>query len=188
MDIIYFLNQLPDPIEVSRYSTLLSFGMGLAAIDRTEEAPSKESSLFVLYAARDCAIRATDILRQEGIAPSNPYLCFCGDIIAAGMAEYWQKGSKCQGYHELFFNGGLFVVLYGGLGNKAKGILNSVKSYCAYHFERPYIIDKEDLKEYNIVCLEPGLIDEIGYATFPNKRSAQLTPAKNGKKPSKRAK
>ena len=67
MDIIYFLNQLPDPIEVSRYSTLLSFGMGLAAIDRTE-APSKESSLFVLYATQDCAIRATDILGKEGIA------------------------------------------------------------------------------------------------------------------------
>ena len=55
MDIMYSLNELPELIEVSCYSTLLSFGMGLAAINRTE-APSKESSLFVLYAAQDCAI------------------------------------------------------------------------------------------------------------------------------------
>ena len=103
------------------------------------------------------------------------------------MAEYWQKGSKCCGYHELFFNG-LFVVLYRGLGNKAKGILNNVKSYYAYHFERLYVINKEDLKEYNIVCLEPGLIDEISYATFPNRKSAEMTLAKNGKKPGKCAK
>ena len=105
------------------------------------------------------------------------------------MAEYWQKGSKCRGYHELFFNG-LFVVLYRGIGNKAEGILNSVKAYYAYHFERLYVVDPEELKECNIMCLEPRIIDEISYATFPNKRSAETTPTKTTKKqkPSKRAK
>ena len=122
--IFHSLNKLAVPIEVSHYSTLLSFGMGIAAVNRTE-APSKESSLFVLHAAQDCAIRATDILRQEGIAPLNPYLSFNGDVIAAGMAEYWQKGDKCRGYHELFFNG-LLVVLYSGLGNRAGVILHSL--------------------------------------------------------------
>ena len=80
-------------------------------------------------------------------------------------------------------------MLYGGLGNKADGILSSVKSYYSYHFERLYVVNKEEqLKEYNIVPLEPGLFDEIGYATFPNKRSAEMTPGKNGKKPNKGAK
>ena len=106
------------------------------------------------------------------------------------MAEYWQKGGECHGYHELFFNG-LFVVLYRGiLGNKAEGILSSVKAYYAYHFERLYIVDPNKLKEYNIMSLEPRIIDEISYATFPNKRNTEMTPAKIAKKqkPSKRAK
>ena len=38
-DIVHSLNKFPDMIKVSHYSTLLSFGMGLAAIDRME-APS----------------------------------------------------------------------------------------------------------------------------------------------------
>ena len=62
--------------------------MGLAAINRTE-APSQELGLFVLFATPDCAIRATAILRQQGVAPSNPNLSFRGNVIAAaGMAEY----------------------------------------------------------------------------------------------------
>ena len=54
-DILYSLNELPEMIEVSRYSMLIGYGMGLATIGRTE-APSQLSSLFVLLAARDCAI------------------------------------------------------------------------------------------------------------------------------------
>ena len=98
------------------------------------------------------------------------------------MAEYWQKGAECRGYHELFFNG-LFVVLYdGGLGHTAVGILESVKNYCDYHFERPYIVGDEDPNYYDLIALEPGIVDEISYAFFPNKRNAETTPAKNGKK------
>ena len=168
MDIMHSLNKLTDTIKVSCYSTLIAFGMGVAAVDTTE-APSKESSLFVLYAVQDCAIRATAILRQEGIAPSNPYLSFRSNVIAAGLAEYWQKGAKCCSYHELFFNG-LLVVLHGGLGNRAEGILHSVKDYYAYHFERAYIVDDRNRKEFDLMALEPGIFNEISYATFPNKR------------------
>ena len=60
-DIMHSLNEMPDPIEVSNYPTLLHFGMGLATIDGTE-LPSDESSLFVLHAARDCAARANFVL------------------------------------------------------------------------------------------------------------------------------
>ena len=181
MDILHSLNELTDPIKVSCYLTLLSFGMGLAAINETE-APSQELSLFVLFAAQDCAIRATNILSQIGVGPSNSNLSFCGDVIAAGMAEYWQKGAECCGYHELFFNG-LFVVLYGGLGNTSEGILRSVKDYHDYHFERPYVVEDEDPDHYDLMALEPGIIDEISYAFFPNsKRNAETTPAKNRKK------
>ena len=101
--------------------------MGLTTINGTEQ-PSHKLSLFVLHAARNCAIRALQILRQQGVGLKNPNLSFCGDVIAAGMAEYWEKGGKCHGYHELFFNG-LFIVLYGGIENKAVGILNRVKAY-----------------------------------------------------------
>ena len=79
-------------------------------------------------------------------------------------------------------------MLYGGLGNKAEGILSSVKSYYSYHLERLYVVDEEELEEYDIVSLEPRPFDEIGYATFPNKGSAETTLGKNGKKPNKHAK
>ena len=93
-DILHSLNKMTELIDVSRYSTLLNFGMGLAAIDHTEM-PSDESSLFVLFAAKDCAVRANHILRQVGTKPKKPDIKFRGDVIAAGMIEYWQKGEEC---------------------------------------------------------------------------------------------
>ena len=39
-DILHSLNEMPDPIEVSNYPTLLHFGMGLATIEGTELARS----------------------------------------------------------------------------------------------------------------------------------------------------
>ena len=99
------------------------------------------------------------------------------------MAEYWQKGAECRGYHELFFNR-LFLVLYGGLGHTAQGILQSVKDYYYnYHFERSYIIEYEGPNYYKLMALEPGIVDKISYAFFPpSKRSAGNTPASSGKK------
>ena len=96
------------------------------------------------------------------------------------MAEYWQKGAECRGYHELFFNR-LFLVLYGGLGHTATGILESTKNYRDYHFERPYILKIEGPDYYDLMALEPGI--EITYAFFPpSKRNAETTPANSGKK------
>ena len=85
--ILHSLNELETPIKVSSYSTLLAFGMEISGVNRTE-APNKESSLFVLHAAQDCAIRATDILSQEGIAPSNPYLSFNLSLMSTHSCIY----------------------------------------------------------------------------------------------------
>ena len=103
------------------------------------------------------------------------------------MVEYWQKGDECRGYHELFFNG-LLLVLYGGLGNRAGGILHSVRDYYSYHFERAYIVEDRKLYEFDLMPLEPRIFDEMSYATFPNKRNAENSLAKTAKKPNKRAK
>ena len=70
----------------------------------------------------------------------NAVGCSSPSIVASPIqklrrVEYWEKGNKCHGYHELFFNG-LFLVLYRGIGNNAVGILISVKVFQAYHFER----------------------------------------------------
>ena len=179
-NIMHTLNEMTELIEVTSYPTLLHFGMGLATVNTTV-LPSDEASLFVLSAARDCVIRATDVLRQIGIAPKNPNIKFRGDVIAAGMIEYWQKGEECRGYHELFFNG-LFLVLYGGLGDTAEGITESVKNYYDYHFGRAYIVEGKKTERFETLDIELGYFDEISYAFFPNKRAAEGSTPKSAKK------
>ena len=164
-------------IEVSHDPTLLSFGMGLATIDG-EGNPGFASSVFVLQAARDCALRVQHIFWQQDVGPDNPNLSFYGDVIGAGMAEYWESGCKCHGYHELFLNG-LLLVLYGGIRNCAVGILDSAKAFWAYHIQRAFITD---LTKLEVMSIESGITDEISYATFPGKRNTDKTQNKSSKK------
>ena len=125
-NIFYFLIQLNEMIEVSHYPTLLSIGMGLATIDG--ESPTSAASVFVLQAARNCAIRVQHILRQKEIGPKNLNQRFYGNVIGAGMAQYWESGCKCPGHHDFFFNR-LLTIVYGGIGNIAEGILDSVEIF-----------------------------------------------------------
>ena len=93
-----------------------------------EDNPGLAASVFVLQAACYCAVRAQHMLRQQDIGPDHPNLSFYGDVIGAGMAEYWESGCKCHDYHELFFNR-LLLVLYGGIGNSAEGILDNAEVF-----------------------------------------------------------
>ena len=104
-------------IKVSHYPSLLNIGLGMDGKSK----PSSAVKDFVPAAAGDCVIRAQDILIQKGIEPNNPNLSFYDNLIGAGMAHYWESGFNCCTYYgELFFNG-LVTVLYGGIGDNAKG-------------------------------------------------------------------
>ena len=67
---------------------------------------------FVPQVARDCVIRAKDVIGavSEELQFPNPKLRFSGKIIAMGMSHYRGHGSSCNGFHELFFNGLMFVL------------------------------------------------------------------------------
>ena len=68
------------------------------------------------------------------------------------MAEYWESGRKCHGYHELFLNR-LLLVLSGGIRNCAEGIIDSAKVIGAYHLERAFVTD---LSKLEVMTIEPG--------------------------------
>ena len=73
---------------------------------------------FIAQAARDCEIRAKDVMSAvtEVNRPARLKLRLNGRIIAMGMAYYHRVGRPCSGFHELFFNG-LMYVLQGVVGS-----------------------------------------------------------------------
>ena len=77
--------------------------------------------MFIGQAARDCEIRAKDVMaevKEEFRLPNQPNLKLRlnGKIIAMGMSHYRGHGNPCNGFHELFFNGLMFV-LHGVVGD-----------------------------------------------------------------------
>ena len=67
---------------------------------------------FIPQAARDCEIRAKDVMGnvKESLQLRDPKLRLSGKIIAMGTSHYRRIGHPCNGFHELFFNGLMFVL------------------------------------------------------------------------------
>ena len=108
----------------------------------------------------------------------NPDINFLGNIIAAGMAHYWESGTNCYAYYELFFNR-LLTVLYRGIWNCTRGILDSVKKTASYHFEQGFTSNLGKIEE---VSIDPQLGEDLTYTTFPEKKGKSSKKQRVSKK------
>ena len=116
-------------ILVSSYQALCAIGFCLAEMHEEDNMDYKVLA-FILQAARDCAIRAKDVMDAvtEVNHPPRPKLRINWSIIAMAMGYYPRVGQPCSGYHELFFNG-LLYVLFGVVGNTNKDLFRNTRFF-----------------------------------------------------------
>ena len=91
---------------------------------------------FITQAARDCEIRAKDVMSvvNESLRPLNPKLRLSSRIIAMGMAYYCRVGRPCNGFHELFFNR-LMYVLQGVVGTTLSDLEQNAQLFAGFQFQ-----------------------------------------------------
>ena len=132
-NIIYSIYEWGD-ILVSSYKTLLAIGFCLVEMDERDSMTFEVLS-FVTQAARDCAIRAKDVMGavHGDLQIPNPRLRISGKVIAMGMGHYRRHGRPCNGFHELFFNG-LVQVLHGTLGANFRELERNADLFAAGQF------------------------------------------------------
>ena len=108
--IIYLIYQWGNLL-VSSYQMLLAIGFCIVEMNERDNMEFNVLT-FIAQAARDCEIRAKDVMSvvNELLRPANPKLRLNGRIIAMGMAYYNRVGRPCNGFHELFFNGLMYVL------------------------------------------------------------------------------
>ena len=96
---------------ISSYQALLAIGFCLAKMNDQDNMDSDVLTV-IAQMARDCEIRAKDVMSvvNESLRPAKPKLRLNGRIIAMGMAYYNRVGRPCNGFHELFFNGLMYVL------------------------------------------------------------------------------
>ena len=91
---------------------------------------------FIPQAARDCSIRAKDVMEavSDKLKFPNPKLRLNGKEIAMGMSHYRRHGQPCNGFHELFFNGVMFV-LQGIVGANFTELERNVELFTVGQYE-----------------------------------------------------
>ena len=155
--IIYTVYKWGD-ILVSSYKTLLVMGFCLAEMDERDHM-TYEVLAFIPQAARDCVIRAKDVMGKvsEELQFPKTKLRLSGKIIAMGMSHYCGHGSPCNGFHELFFNGLMFV-LQGVVGTNLAELEQNVSLFVGGEFG---LLAKGGRYTLDTLCLEHKAGDEM---------------------------
>ena len=155
--IIYLIYKWGD-ILLSSYKTLLTIGFCLVEMDDQDDM-TYEVLKFIPQAARDCAIRAKDVMEavSDKLKFPNPKLRLNGKEIAMGMSHYCRHGSPCNGFHELFFNGVMFV-LQGIVGANFAELKQNVDLFTAGQYE---ILAKGGKYKLDTLILEHKAVDEM---------------------------
>ena len=110
-DLIIYLIYQWGTLLVLSYHILLAIGFCLAEMNE-EDNMHFDVLTLIAQAARDCEIRAKDVMYAVTWAnrPVRPRLRINGRVIAMGMAYYCRVGHPCSDFHELFFNGRMYVL------------------------------------------------------------------------------
>ena len=137
---------------------------------------------FIAQAAKDCTIRAKDVVMNTSGAeiPVNPVFELSGSIIAMGMGHYRRvEDCPCNRYDELFFNG-LLYFLYGVIGGTTVELL----SIHTGSFQRFYFDTKDTGYQYtmDLLAIKSDSHDDIDYVQF-GKNNANDSEMTNPEEP-----
>ena len=167
-NVIFSVALLPY-IDVSCVVNLAYVGLGLAILDEGNKV--REDAAFFIYAASwDIGVRATVLLSRISEESRPPTLTFSGTSIAASMARYLEFGDPCYGFYELFLNG-ILLILYGGMGENAEGVLNSETGFKEFHLTKK---GTSDVRDFDSLEIEPDAADGLTFARFREEPLARL--------------
>ena len=149
-------------------------GFSLASINDVNDM-TYEVLIFITQAARDCTIRAKDVMMNaRGVQiPVNPVLEQKHNCTGHGLL-YCRVGHPCNGgYHELFFNG----LLYGVVGTSIQHLRTHMSSFKRFYFEMEFTGDRYTMDS---LAIKPDAHDEIHYIPF-SKNNINYTNADGSK-------
>ena len=117
---------------------------------------------------------------REALRLANLTLRISGKIIAMGMGYYRRGGRPCNGFHELFFNG-LMYVLQGVVSNTLSNLEQNAEFFGGYQFQMQVTGDRYTpltslslSMPLEIRCVFCGLVKRISQLrtveTIPQKR------------------
>ena len=132
--VIFTIYKMED-IEITSHARLIELGYGLAACS-DERNVTNEAGRFVLQASKDCVVRAKRIATSAYHGNLEVAFKLKGSIIAMAMDYYHRVGRPCNGHHELFFNGLLYVLL-GMVGCTTKEVMDNMRLFKAFNIDGP---------------------------------------------------